>query len=633
MTGTQLAEGLNFRPTWVAGSQTNGFRLNSFYFTVTGNSLVLNYVAGLIVLPGTLEQGENTYPWVEYKPGGTLVIPVGSALTIEDPVVMNNNSTTTVNGRFTSPGGFTVQGGSVLTGAGTLIGSVINSGLLNPGNPTGQMTIQGNFTQTPSGTTGLQVAGPNTFSQLFITGTSTLAGTLQVTAINGYALQFGDKYQFLTARGGISGEYDNIDMPSGYRGRFLTSENNTKGSLLVAPESYTQMAATPNQRRVAKALDAFITAKSGDRETVSIALDELSASEYSAAFEAIMPSLYASLPTLAFNQANALNTSMFQRMWMQRINGTGFSTRGMQAAALQGEMGGVDDMQTIVADPERMRNWGVFVDGNGIFATANSAGVLQDYKSQSGGVAAGASYKWNENFSTGVYVGYQGLQAQYDNDSRVIDNAVRFGGFGTLGIGGWYLNGLVGGAWHTYDVDREIEFGAVDRTARGNPDAGEFDLALATGYDIKAGNFTFGPVTSMQYTYVGVQGFRENGADSLNLDVDPYNSSSLLYSLGAQVAYRWEIGKNFAVTPMLSASWQHEFLQNAYPINAGFNTGGPASPFMFQTSQPQQDYFMGGAGVGFELGDTWDVSFFWNAVAGNADLVSQNIYLSIGAEF
>lgn len=616
-----------------------GAQPGDYILTISNGALWID--AEYLIVDGEINAtgGTNSYKGVRYISElatgvtPTLTIPVGSTINIDpNPVVMSNSSVTTVNGTFSAPG-FTVQGGSVLTGAGTMIGNVINEGLLNPGNPTGQMTIQGNFTQTPSGTTGLQVAGPNTYSQLFITGTATLAGTLQVTPINGYALQLGDKYQFLTAQGGISGEYDNIAMPPGQRGRLLLGNNNTTGTLLVAPQSYTQVAVTPNQRRVAKALDAFIPAKSGDRQTVSIALDELRASEYPAAFEAIMPSLYASLPTLAFNQANALNSSMFQRMWMQRINGTGFSSSGMRTAALQGEMGGTDDMQTIVADPERMRKWGAFVDGNGVFATANSAGVLQDYKSQSGGVSAGASYKWNENFATGVYVGYQGLQAQYDNGSRLIDNAVRFGGFGTLGIGGWYLNGLVGGAWHAYDVDREIEFGTVDRTARGNPDAGEFDLALATGYDIKAGNFTLGPVTSMQYTYVGVQGFQENGADSLNLDVNPYNASSLLYSLGAQAAYRWEIGKNFAITPMLSASWQHEFMQNAYPINAAFNTGGPSSSFFFQTSQPQQDYFMAGAGVGFEIGKTWDVSFFWNAVSGGSDLNSQNIYLSIGAEF
>ncbi len=424
-------------------------------------------------------------------------------------------------------------------------------------------------------------------------------------------------------------------MPSGYRGRFLLGSANTTGTLLVAPQSYTQVAVTPNQARVAGALDAFVSATGGDRFTVSLALDQLTASQYPAAFEQIMPSIYASIPTLAFNQANALNTAMFQRMWMQRLNCAGFSSAGMAMEPMQTHLAtaAAPDKKTVLpVEPER-KNWGVFADGNGIFATANSGGASQDYRSQGGGVTAGASYKWNKNFATGVYAGYQGLVAQYDGGSRLTDNAVRFGGFGTVGVGGTYLNGLVGGAYHGYDVSRSIEFGTVNRTARSKPGAGEFDLALAAGHDFKAGRFTFGPVTSMQYTYLGVQGFNETGADALDLGVGGYSSSSLLYSLGAQAAYRWEITKNFALTPMISANWQHEFLQNAYPINAAFNTGGPSSPFSFQTAQPQQDFFYAGAGLGLDFGGAWEVSFFYNAAAGNQDLTSQNIYLSVGAKF
>jgi len=395
-------------------------------------------------------------------------------------------------------------------------------------------------------------------------------------------------------------------------------------------------AGNPNQIRVAKALNQWAASNpAGDRKTV---LDAMTNSgDYQNAFDQMMPSLYASLPTMAFNQANALNTSMFQRMWMQRLNGQGFSSSGMEQAPIQDGKQFVSKnpvAEEVPVEQAEDRNWGIFADGNGIFATANSGAALQDYKSQSGGVSAGASYRWNENLATGVYVGYQGLQAQYDNGSRLTDNAVRFGGFGTYGVGGFYANGLIGGAYHTYDADRNIEFGSIDRTARGDTGAGEFDLALSTGYDIKAGHFTLGPVTSLQYTYLNVQGFQENGADSLNLDVQGYNSSSLLYSLGAQAAYRWEVTKNFAITPMVSASWQHEFLQNAYTINSSFNTGGPSTPFGFQTSQPQQDYFMGGAGVGLDFGSTWEMSFFWNAVTtGNQNLNSQNLYLSIGAKF
>ncbi len=601
--------------------------------TITGGTL---NVPGRFVIAQTLQMGGGSLsvPGTMTASSASItggILSVGGSFDVAQTVQLGGGNII-VNGQLTAPG-VNIFGGGLLGGSGLIAANVLNGGVVSPGNSPGTLTINGNYTQTSSGTLAMEV-GVGAYDRLVVNGVASLAGALAVSTVGGGTLAFGDTYQFLTASGGITGAFGSINMPSGYRGRFLLGSANTQGTLLVAPRSYTQAAVTPNQARVAGALDAFIPATSGDRYTVSLALDKLTASQYPAAFEQIMPSIYASIPTLAFNQANALNTSMFQRMWMQRINGAGFSSSGMAMEPMQNHLAtATADKKTVLPVEPSKKNWGVFADGNGIFATANSGGALQDYRSQGGGVTAGASYKWNKNFATGVYAGYQGLMAQYDGGSRLTDNAVRFGGFGTVGFGGWYANGLVGGAYHSYDVSRNIEFGTVNRTARGKPGAGEFDLALATGYDFKAGRFTFGPATSMQYTYLAVQGFNETGADSLNLGVGGYNSSSLLYSLGAQAAYRWEITKSFAVTPMLSANWQHEFLQNAYPINAAFNTGGPSAAFNFRTSQPQQDFFYAGAGLGFDFGGTWGASFFYNAAAGNQDLVSHNIYLSIGAKF
>ncbi|MEX1044866.1 MAG: autotransporter outer membrane beta-barrel domain-containing protein, partial [Chthoniobacterales bacterium] len=254
-----------------------------------------------------------------------------------------------------------------------------------------------------------------------------------------------------------------------------------------------------------------------------------------------------------------------------------------------------------------------------------------------GGVNVGLSYRWNESLTTGVYIGYQGLQAEYNNGSRLIDNAVCFGTFASWGKewgpGEVYVNAIVGGAYHGYDVDRKIQFGTIDLMAQGRPGAWELDAALATGYNFEAAGFVFGPVTSLQYTYLAVQGFTETGAGSLNLDVDPYNSSSLLYSLGAQFAYPLQVTRRLAVTPMVFASWQHEFLQNGYNINAAFIDGGPRVPFSYATEAPQRDFLYAGAGLGAQLGDRWEAYISYSAAAANPDLLSHNIFLGFEVNF
>jgi autotransporter-associated beta strand protein len=98
MTGSDLAEGVNFRASFAPGSTTNGFDANNFFFTVSGGNLLLNFTPGLIVFPGPDEfrPGDNNYPWVVYQPGGELDIPVGVNVVIKAAVTMNNNSTTII---------------------------------------------------------------------------------------------------------------------------------------------------------------------------------------------------------------------------------------------------------------------------------------------------------------------------------------------------------------------------------------------------------------------------------------------------------------------------------------------------------------------------------------------------------
>ena len=595
-----------------SGSTVNRYDMQGFDQTIGGLASVgpaNNVVEG----DGTLTvSGPSSTVFNGVLDGAMAVVRAGTGATI-------------LGGANTYTGGTTVQSGRLVaanaaalgTGAVTLLGGTLEL--------QSQLDI-GSLLWDGAATIALPGAGAGQF--LKVTGLLELTNGVNNFSVAGAALPR-SPVKLLTSTNLPSLSTNDFGV-LGLRSYTLSIDGDSL-YLTAQDISYQSFAITPNQVNVAKALDTFIGA-SGDRGTVSAALDTLAISQYPAAFEQLMPSQYASLPSMAFNVANALNSSLFQRMWAVRVNGGGFSASGMNLAPMQAEMGGTDDMGVFAINPSKDARWGTFVDGNGVFANAASTGSVQNYRSQSGGVMVGASYRWSGNLSTGVYAGYQGLQAEYDS-GRTIDNAVRFGVFGTYDIEDFYFNALVGGVYHGYTVNRYINFGGIDRTATGRPGAGEFDLALGTGYDFQAGDLTFGPFTTLQYTYLGVQGFTETGADSLDLDVSPYNSSSLLYTLGGQAAYNWRASSRVTVTPSIFAGWQHEFLQNGYAINSSFNTGGPAAPFAYDTSAPARDYFYGGAGVTVGVGERWTASFIYSAFAANADVSSQNLYLSIGLEF
>jgi len=82
--------------------------------------------------------------------------------------------------------------------------NITNGGTLNPGGigSAGLISITGNFTQTSSGTINLDFGGTaaaTQFDQLAITGSASLAGTVHVSLINGFAPTDGQSFPFLTA--------------------------------------------------------------------------------------------------------------------------------------------------------------------------------------------------------------------------------------------------------------------------------------------------------------------------------------------------------------------------------------------------------------------------------------------------
>jgi len=622
----------------------------SFGLTATNVTAFIAPTANLVVSTGLTLTNALTVGSYTVAGGANLVVAPRGILSASSEVLLTGNSTLDNNGLLVTPS-LTVNEGSALMGIGTLSLSSDNlkiSGRLAPGNSPGTFFVTGG--NLVMGTTGIwdeQIYSTSVYDRVAVTGRAILNGTLNITAFGSGGLEFGQKYNFLTASGGITGDFSSITAPLGFRGRLLMIGK--QADVLMAPASYTQLAQNQNQLNVATALNSFIPYTSGDQLVVSTTLDSLTASQYNQAFNAIMPTFYQQIATVAFNQANAQNMELNQRLWGLRIaEGGGFSMSGIadNYAMLQEGIGdgpgkGVLDAKKDILRPGLDNRWGMFVYGNGIFAQANSANMLPGYNSESGGVTTGLTYKWNKNVASGIYAGYQGTYTKsgangsgLGTGSSLIDNAVRFGIFGTYGQEngkGLYANALAGGAYHNFQANRVIQYTGLDRTANSSPGAGELDTMIATGYDLQKGKFTYGPTASLQYTYLGVNSVNETGAQSLNFNSGGWNSSSMLSSLGAHAAYNWQTGKNVLVVPQISLNWQHEFMQNPYAISG--NLGGTSPTFANWSATPIRDFLYTGVGFTVELGKRWDTSFFYNAAAGNRDLVSQNIFWSAGVKF
>jgi hypothetical protein len=115
-------------------------------------------------------------------------------------------------------GSITLQAGT-FSGAGTISGNLANNGgTVAPSSttPGAALRINAGFTQGNNGTVGIGLGGPSTggpFGRLAVAGAAHLAGTLNVSRVNGYLPLFSDSYAALTF-GSRTGDFTTYILPS-----------------------------------------------------------------------------------------------------------------------------------------------------------------------------------------------------------------------------------------------------------------------------------------------------------------------------------------------------------------------------------------------------------------------------------
>ena len=139
---------------------------------------------------------------------------------------------------------------------------------------------------------------------------------------------------------------------------------------------------------------------------------------------------------------------------------------------------------------------------------------------------------------------------------------------------GIYLNGAIYGGHNTYDSSRA----GLGGLATGGTEGAEWSTFVSGGYDFHLGQLTAGPIASLQYTDVQIDGFSEKGSLA-PMAIHSGSAESLRSDVGFRIFYQWQIGK-IVLEPSLRAAWEHEYKYSALPITAGFaEIPGPSATF------------------------------------------------------
>ncbi len=179
----------------------------------------------------------------------------------------------------------------------------------------------------------------------------------------------------------------------------------------------------------------------------------------------------------------------------------------------------------------------------------------------------GADYRVTKNLVLGATVGYANTTSGLSNGGSLNIDGGQTSVYGTLFNNDFYLDGIIGGGYASLDTMRRT----VGGFAHGKGDEANFNGLLGAGYDHHVGAFTLGPIASLQYSEVSIDGFTEHGALGA-LRIHSQSQDSLQSAVGLKATYSKKVGR-FVVTPEVRAEWEHEYLISDSSIDASFGSG------------------------------------------------------------
>jgi outer membrane lipase/esterase len=189
-----------------------------------------------------------------------------------------------------------------------------------------------------------------------------------------------------------------------------------------------------------------------------------------------------------------------------------------------------------------------------------------------------------------------------------------------------YIAATVSGGHDSFDIDRHIQLGTMDRVESGDTSANRLGLSLGGAWLFGSDTFRHGPFVDVTWQQIDVKGFAEDSGDATAMTFDDYDRDSLVSRIGWQA--RGTAGR---LRPFGSIAYNNESEDDQVAVRAGLVTMN--GHFVMPGYTPSDNWWTADLGVAFEVSDTLVAHVAYNGLFGD-DLVDRNtIHIGLQKDF
>ncbi len=633
-------------------SLNNGFNLNVVGTTTLSAGAVLTLNSGSSFVTGTLSMDGGSL-----SDNNNSIIPSPINLTVNNGTFISGlNNTLTLSGNITGPGSFTklgpgtiqlsgnnnytggtninngklvVNGGilgpvivnsaGTLAGTGTITGSVLNNGVVSPGNAIGTMTVMGDYSQPGRLNIELDAAGQNSLLQVQGSpGTATLnsnTSSLGLMPDPGF-YQPGTLYTILTATGGVTGTFGTVSISNGNFGPLISTQliyNQNSIQVLLGRK----LIPSVEPISVVNFLNNLpFPIPGSDLSNVLVELLTLNSENLGEALHQISSDeTIADALVVADNMSliNLLNASRSAALRNCRNGALGAIQSGSRIAPIDYPLNQLQVQNTCEFDCDG----GVWLQGFGNVTDQKNEknGRDRGYDAKSGGFMLGGDHRLPISTTTfmGISIGESYSNIKWDKDGSRANIRNMFASFYSTWYTpqGFYVDGSLSNGFTKYIVNRHIVFANINRHAKSHHNGYEIAPHLGIGFAAGITNeIVLEPFAAADYIYVHENDYKEEGAQILNLDVKKKHSALFRTEAGLSLA-KTETFENAFLTIKGRLSYVNKKLATKGHLEAGFL--GLPGQFSVKNYNKTRQLISPGIGISLQLFNGGFLSFWYDA--------------------
>jgi outer membrane autotransporter protein len=316
--------------------------------------------------------------------------------------------------------------------------------------------------------------------------------------------------------------------------------------------SYKPMAGNCNAGRVAEYLDTFVPVAYSDLENVYHALDYLNYVGFGPAplqdaLQQISPERFSGFASTA-----ARNSILFSSAL---LDGSSYK-RAQRQESCSADSG-------CYTNASKFNFW---VNGLGEWDNSRQGDAHTLFDAHSGGIMACLDVTSRPHFLWGV--GFTGLYNHLtwcDETSSARGGSAKVGLYASYCRSTWFMDGVFCAGGHWNSMKRGIVFLGVDRQANSKPRGGDVDLHLQVG---KTLHNLATPILKLSYFFNHCNCVTECGADSLNLQVQAFNTHTFRTNLGLEIDPVLDTANQAKIIPHAAIAWINDAVFHKRPIRA-----------------------------------------------------------------